>query len=181
MVRLTGSFGSNRIAPLAVPVVGPITLREPYVRQRRQPGIWAVAGILLGCAVTACSPGPPPIPTPTSSQAGQFRTSDAPALLVQCMLSQGTLGRSDSIFSGPPSWLRNGNIVITVATEAKFNDWYRANSAISVAGKTLSQWTQWAAANDKLPVGVCGPSVSAAALQRQVFGKDPAAGNPWGA
>jgi hypothetical protein len=28
---------------------------------------------------------------------------------------------------------------------------------------------------------VCGPSVSAAALQRQVFGKDPAAGNPWGA
>jgi hypothetical protein len=182
MVRLTGSFASNRIATLAVTVIGPITLREPYVRQRRQPGIWAAAaGILLGCAVTACSPGPPPIPTPTSSQAGQFRTSAAPALLVQCMLSQGTLGRSDSVFSGPPGWLRNGNIVITAATEAKFNDWYRANSGISVAGKTLTQWTQWAAANDKLPVEVCGPSVSAAALQRQVFGKDRAAGNPWGA
>ena len=181
MVRLTGSFASNRIATLAVTVIGPITLREPYVRQRRQPGTWAAAGILLGCAVTACSSGPPPIPTPTSSQAGQFRTSDAPALLVQCMLGQGTLGRSDSIFSGPPSWLRNGNIVITAATEARFNDWYRANSGISVAGKTLTQWTQWAAANDKLPVEVCGPSVSAAALQRQVFGKDPAAGNPWSA
>ena len=183
MVRLTGSFVSNRIAPLAVTVMRPITLREPYVRQRRQSGIWAAASLLLllGCAVTACSPGPPPIPTPTSSQAGQFRTSDAPALLVQCMLGQGTLGRSDSIFSGLPSWLRNGNIVITAATEARFNDWYRANSGISVAGKTLTQWTQWAAANDKLPVEVCGPSVSAAALQRQVFGKDRAAGNPWGA
>lgn len=97
------------------------------------------------------------------------------------MLSQGTLGRSDSIFAGPPSWLRNGNIVITAATEAKFNTWFRANSGISVAGKTLGQWAAWAAANDKLPAQVCGASVSAAALQRQVFGKDPRAGNPWSA
>ncbi len=97
------------------------------------------------------------------------------------MLSQGTLGRSDSIFSGPPSWLRNGNIVITAATAAKFDAWYRTNDGISVAGNTLSGWTQWTAANDKLPAPVCGSSVSASALQRQVFGKDPAAGNPWGA
>ena len=97
------------------------------------------------------------------------------------MLSQGTLGRSDSIFSGSPGWLRNGNIVITAGTAAKFDAWYRANSGISVAGKTLTEWTQWAAANDKLPPEVCGSSVSASALQRQVFGKDPAAGNPWGA
>ncbi len=150
------------------------------MRQLRQPGIWAAAGILLGCAVTACSPVPPPIPTSTSSQAGQFRSSDAPALLVECMLTQGTLGRSDSIFSGSPSWLRDGNIVITAATEAKFDTWYRANSGISVAGKTLTEWVHWAAANDKLPAEVCGPSVSAVALQRQVFGKDPVAGNPWG-
>ena len=151
------------------------------MRQRWQPGIWAAAGILLGCVVAACSPVPPPIPTATSSQAGQFRNSDAPALLVECMLTQGTLGRSDSIFSGSPSWLRAGNIVITTATEAKFDTWYRTNSGISVAGKTLTEWAQWAAANDKLPAEVCGQSVSAAALQRQVFGKDPAAGNPWGA
>jgi hypothetical protein len=142
-------------------------------------GRCAAACAVLGCAVTACSPGPPPIPSPTSSQAGQFRNSDAPALLVQCMLSQGTLGRSDSIFSGSPGWLRNGNIVITAGTEAKFDTWYRANSGISVAGKTLSQWVQWTAANDQLPAAVCGSSVTAAGLQRQVFGKDPAAGNPW--
>ncbi len=158
------------------------------MRQRRQPsrprttarlGRWAAAGVLFGCAVTACTSGPPPIPTPTSSTAGQFRSSDAPALLVQCMLSQGTLGRSDSIFSGSPGWLRSGNIVITAATAAKFDAWYRDNDGISVAGKTLSQWTQWAASNNELPAAVCGSSVSAATLQRQVFGKDPAAGNPW--
>jgi len=151
------------------------------IARLRQRGIWAVACIALGCAVTACSSPPPPVPSPTSSQAGQFRSSDAPALLVQCMLSQGTLGRADSIFSGSPSWLRSGNIVITAGTAAKFNAWYRANSGISVAGKTLTEWAQWAAANDKLPPEVCGSSVSASALQRQVFGKDPGAGNPWGA
>jgi hypothetical protein len=96
------------------------------------------------------------------------------------MLSQGTLGRSDSIFSGSPGWLQNGNIVITAGTVTKFDAWYQANAGISVAGKTLTEWTQWTAANDKLPPAVCGSSVSASALQRQVFGKDPAAGNPWG-
>ena len=97
------------------------------------------------------------------------------------MLSQGTLGRSDSIFSGSPGWLRDGNIVITTGTAPTFDAWYAANDGISVAGKTLTEWTQWTAANDKLPTAVCGSSVSASALQRQVFGKDPAAGNPWGA
>jgi hypothetical protein len=97
------------------------------------------------------------------------------------MLSQGTLGRSDSVLAGSPGWLRNGNIVITAATAAKFDAWYRANDGISVGGKTLTQWTQWAAANDALPTAVCGSSVSASTLQRQVFGKDPAAGDPWGA
>src|SRR5580692_4898535 len=125
--------------------------REPYVRQRRQPGIWAAAVILLGCAVTACSSGPAPIPTPTSSQAGQFRSSDAPALLVQCMLSQGTLGRSDSIFAGNPSWLHGKSIVITPATAANFDTWYQANDGIIVDGEALTHWTQWAATNDQLP------------------------------
>ena len=143
-------------------------------------GRWAAVGLVLGCAVTACSSGPPPIPSPTSGQAGQFRSSDAPALLVQCMLSQGTLGHSDSIFSGSPGWLRDGNIVITAGTATTFETWYAANGGISVEGKTLTEWTQWTAANDKLPLAVCGSSVSASALQRQVFGEDPAAGNPWG-
>lgn len=48
-----------------------------------------------------------------------------------------------------------------------------------MAGQDLSEWATWASANDKLPAGVCGTSVSARALQRQVFGKDPAVGDPW--
>jgi hypothetical protein len=151
----------------------------PTARLRRQPRAWAAAGILLVCAAAACSSAAP-IPSPTNGQAAQFRLADAPALLVQCMLTQGTLGRSDSIFSGRPAWLHGGNIVITPATAADFNAWYQANEAITVAGKDLAGWTRWAAANDKLPAGVCGTSVSAPALQKQVFGKDPAAGNPWG-
>jgi hypothetical protein len=146
---------------------------------RRVGRLWVAAGALLGCAVTACSGGSPP--SPTSNQAGQFRSSDAPALLVQCMLNQGTLGLSDSIFSGRPGWLRGGDIVITPGTAANFDTWYQANNGISVGGKTLTQWTQWASANDKLPTAVCGTSVSARAMQQQVFGKDPAAGDPWGA
>ena len=48
-----------------------------------------------------------------------------------------------------------------------------------MAGQDLTAWTAWAA-NDALPPQVCGISVSASALQKQVFGKDPAVGNPWG-
>lgn len=146
----------------------------------RYGGRLAAAGLLIGCAVTACSSGPPPVPSPTSTEAGQYRTSDAPALLVQCMLSQGTLGLTDTIFAGSPGWLHGANIVITPATVAKFDSWYQANVQISVGGQSLSQWVQWTAAHDQLPTEVCGSSVSAPALQKQVFGHDPAAGNPWG-
>jgi hypothetical protein len=154
--------------------------RQAMTARLRGRGAWVMTGLLLACAASACSSAKP-IPTPTSTQASQFRLTDAPALLVQCMLNQGTLGRSDSIFAGPPAWLRDGDIVITPATAANFNTWYQGNDAISVAGKDLTAWTQWAAANDTLPPGVCGTSVSAPGLQEQVFGKDPAAGDPWGA
>jgi hypothetical protein len=143
-------------------------------------GAWVITGLLLAGAASACSSAAP-IPTPTSNQAAQFRLADAPALLVQCMLNQGTLGRSDSIFAGPPAWLHGGNIVITPATAAKFNTWYQSNGAISVAGKDLTEWSHWAAANNMLPPQVCGTSASVHALQKRVFGKDPTVGDPWGA
>jgi len=152
----------------------------PAAWLRRQHRAWAATAVLLACTAAACSSATP-IPSATSNQAAGFRLSDAPALLVQCMLNRGTLGRSDSIFSGPPAWLREGNIVITPTTVTKFSTWYQVNGAITVAGKDLTEWAKWAAANNKLPSGVCGTSISARALQRQVFGKDPAAGDPWGA
>jgi hypothetical protein len=157
---------------------------NPTARPRRRSRARAAAGVLLACVATVtatgCSSPPPPAPSPTSSQAAQFRASDAPALLIQCMLDQGTLGRSDAIFSGPPAWMHDGNILITLSTVTRFDAWYQANHAISVAGQDLTAWAAWAAANDALPPQVCGTSVSASALQRQVFGKDPAAGDPWG-
>ena len=160
-------------------VPGQIAGPTMTARLRRR-STWVITGLLLACVVTACSSATP-IPTPMSTSAAQFRLADAPALLVQCMLNQGTLGRSDSIFAGPPAWLHGGNIVITATTAAEFNTWYQANDAISVAGKDLTAWSQWAADNNMLPSGVCGTSVSAPALQEQVFGKDPAVGDPWGA
>jgi hypothetical protein len=95
---------------------------------------WAATGVLLACAVAACSSATP-IPWPASNQAAPSRLSDAPALLVQCMLNQGTLGRSDSIFSGSPAWLHGGSIIITPATVTKFSTWYQANGAITVGGE----------------------------------------------
>jgi hypothetical protein len=157
-----------------------ISVMNTMKARLRRRGAWVFTGLVLACAASACSSAQP-IPTPKSTSAAQFRLADAPALLVQCMIDQGTLGRSDSVFTGSPAWLHGGDIVITPATAAKFNTWYQANDAISVAGKDLNAWTQWAAANDTLPSRVCGTSVSAPALQRQVFGRDPAAGDPWGA
>ena len=155
--------------------VRPYPLARLHCRSRA----WVITAAFIASAATACS-SPPPVPSPTNSQAAQFRAADAPALLVQCMLDQGTLGRSDAIFSGPPAWLHDGNILITPSTVTKFDAWYQANHAITVAGQDLTAWTAWAAANDELPPQVCGASVSASALQKQVFGKDPAAGDPWG-
>jgi hypothetical protein len=152
----------------------------PAASLRRPSRAWPIIGALIACAAAACSSSPPPVPSPTSSQAAQSRAADAPALLVQCMLNQGTLGRSDTIFSGPPAWLHDGNILITPSTAATFDTWYQANHAITVAGQDLTAWAAWAAAHDELPPQVCGPSVSASVLQKQVFGKDPAAGDPWG-
>ena len=151
----------------------------PVAWLRRRSRAWAITGAFIACAAAACSSPPPPVASPTSSQAAQVRAADAPALLVQCMLDQGTLGRSDAVFSGPPAWLHDGNILITPSTVTKFDAWYQANHAITVAGQDLTAWTAWAAANDELPPAVCGTSASASALQKQVFGKDPAAGDPW--
>ena len=153
---------------------------NPVAWPRHRHRAWAAVSVLLACAAAACSSAAP-IPAPTGDQAAHYRLSDAPALLVQCMLNQGTLGRSDSIFSGSPAWLRGGNVIITPATVTRFGTWYRANDAITVGGKDLSEWATWSAANDQLPAAVCGTSVSAPVLQKQVFRSDPAAGNPWGA
>jgi hypothetical protein len=149
-------------------------------RPSRLPLALAGVGTLLVCAA-ACSSSPGPNPDPSSSASQlQLRLADAPALLTQCMLSRGTLKPSDSVLSGQSAWLHGTKVVITSSSSTKFSAWFAGNGAIKVSGKTLSDWVQSAAANDKLPTAVCGNGTSAAAMQKQVFANDPGAGNPWG-
>ena len=150
-------------------------------RPSRLPLALAGAGALLACAA-ACSSSSSPSPDPSSSASQlQLRLADAPALLTQCVLSQGTLKPSDSVLSGQSAWLHGTKVVITSSSSTKFSAWFAGNGAIKAAGKTLSDWVQWTASNDKLPAAVCGNGISAAALHKQVFTNDAGAGDPWGA
>jgi len=104
------------------------------------------------------------------------RYDEAPALLVQCGLSHGTIKPQ----IGQP-WYADGKVLPLSGSgsddhDAEFSTWWDANGTITIGGMTLSGWREWAASNDKLPPAVCGPSVSASALQAQVFPGQP---NPW--
>ena len=64
----------------------------------------------------------------------------------------------------------------------KGGQWVPTHTALSdpqAQRTSLYAWSVWAAAHDKLPPAVCGPSQSAHAMQEQVFAKAPDAGNPW--
>jgi hypothetical protein len=119
-------------------------------------------------------------PVSSGSTAGlglSRRYDEAPALLVQCGLSHGTIKPQ----TGQP-WYADGKVLPLTGSgsdnhDAEFSTWWDANSTITVGGMTLSGWREWAASNDKLPPAVCGPSVSASALQAQVFPGQPNAWN----
>jgi hypothetical protein len=118
-------------------------------------------------------------PVSSGSTAGlgfSRRYDEAPALLVQCGLSHGTIKPQ----TGQP-WYSDGKVLPLTGSgsddhDAEFSTWYDANGTITIGGMTLSGWREWAATNDKLPSAVCGPSVAASALQAQVFPGQP---NPW--
>jgi hypothetical protein len=119
-------------------------------------------------------------PVSSGSTAGlglSRRYDEAPALLVQCGLSHGTIKPQ----TGQP-WYADGKVLPLTGSgsddhDAEFSTWWDANSTITIGGMTLSGWREWAASNDKLPPAVCGPSVSASALQAQVFPGQPNAWN----
>jgi hypothetical protein len=118
-------------------------------------------------------------PVSSGSTAGlglSRRYDEAPALLVQCGLRHGTIKPQ----IGQP-WYADGKVLPLSGSgsddhDAEFSTWWDANGTITIGGMTLSGWREWAASNDKLPPAVCGPSVSASALQAQVFPGQP---NPW--
>jgi hypothetical protein len=154
-----------------------------------------LVGCLAGCSSGSSGPssGPssgsqPPAssssgasvsPVSSGSTAGlgfSRRYAQAPALLVQCGLSHGTIKPQ----TGQP-WYGDRKVLPLSGSgsdnhDAEFSTWWDANGTITIGGMTLSGWREWAASNDKLPPAVCGPSVSASALQAQVFPGQP---NPW--
>ena len=119
-------------------------------------------------------------PVSSGSTAGlglSRRYDEAPALLVQCGLSHGTIKPQ----TGQP-WYADGKVLPLTGSgsddhDAEFSTWWDANGTITIGGMTLTGWRQWAASNDKLPEAVCGPSVSASALQAQVYPGQPNAWN----
>jgi hypothetical protein len=130
-------------------------------------------------SASSASSGASVSPVSSGSTAGlglSRRYDEAPALLVQCGLSHGTIKPQ----TGQP-WYADGKVLPLSGSgsddhDAEFSTWWDANSTITIGGMTLSGWREWAASNDKLPPAVCGPSVSASALQAQVFPGQP---NAW--
>jgi hypothetical protein len=136
----------------------------------------AVAGLAAVAAVAGCSSS-----SGSSGQLESERLADAPAILVECVIERGSvLGSFTGSMTRAP-WISADRVAITPANAAAFDAWYRAHDSVTVAGKSLADWQQWSAQNDKLPADVCGPDASdPSALQHEVFSGDPAAGNPWG-
>lgn len=156
----------------------------------RRPGRRWLAAPVLGAALATgaagCGSSPAgsasPSPSGSSSQMAQ-RQADAPALIVDCVVVRGL---TSTVLSsvGRASWVTSLGVQLTPSNRAAFGSWYQAHKNDTVAGQTLAQWQQSAVQSGQLPSAVCGASglngMSASQLQKQVFAKDPAAGQPWG-
>ena len=139
--------------------------------------------LLAGCSSGSSgssSPGVTATATSTAPTAAGLafsrRYGEASAMLVQCGLSHGTIKPQ----TGQP-WYSDGKVLPLSGSgsdnhNAEFSTWWDANGTITIGGMTLSGWREWAATNDKLPPAVCGPSVSASALQAELFPGEP---NSW--
>jgi hypothetical protein len=143
------------------------------------------AALAVGAASCGSSPaggGASPAPAGSSSQTAQ-RQADAPALIVDCVVVRGL---TSTVLSsvGRASWVTSLGVQLTPSNRAAFGSWYQAHRSDTVAGQTLAHWQQSAVQSGQLPSAVCGANglngMSASQLQKQVFAKDPAAGNPWG-
>lgn len=109
------------------------------------------------------------------AQETENRLGYADALIVQCALSRGTMSPpAADIELGNPPWLQGTKLVITNSNEPDFNNWFTNENGTVVAGKEIGEWAQMTASSGKLPTAVCGKSVTAPQLYRQLFAKDRA-------
>lgn len=149
-----------------------------------------IAGLAAGCSSspgssTSSTSSPTAASTSTSSPTGSDvtaeRQSDAGALIVQCALTKGLMKPPTGLVtpSGETPFVQGTKLVITAANAGTFNEWYASIIGTTVAGKEIEQWAEQIASSGKLPASVCGSSMTASELQKQVFANDPAAANPW--
>jgi hypothetical protein len=140
------------------------------------------AAALIAALTAGCSSSSNPTPSPTGTALAADRLVDATALIVQCALTRGLMKPPTglNIPPGMTPFVKGTKLVITSANSSTFNQWYETDNALMVAGQELEDWVQEIASSGKLPAAVCGTSVTASALQKQVFAGDPAAGDPWG-
>jgi len=140
----------------------------------------AAAALIAGLAA-GCSSSPSPAPSPTGSALTTERQDYAIPLLIQCALTRGLMKPPTGMVTPPGQtpWLKGTKLVLTPANDSTFNEWSASVIGTVIAGKEIEDWIPQTASSGKLPAAVCGTSVTASALQKQVFAGDPAAGDPW--
>jgi hypothetical protein len=136
-----------------------------------------IAGLAAGCSSSPSS-APAPAGSPTGTAQAADRLGEAAALIVQCTLTQGLMKPPTGLVTpaGQTPWLKGTKLVLTAANAATFSEWYNGVAGTKVAGEELGEWVQTTADSGKLPAAVCGTSVTAAELQKQVFADDPSVG-----
>ncbi len=93
-----------------------------------------------------------------------FRTHDAPGPYPETFVIDGH--RTHYLAFGA-TWVRKGSLWVPAHT---------ARDSPAAQRTSLYAWSLWAAAQGKLPEQVCGRSMTAGAMQAQVYGT---ASNPW--
>lgn len=150
-----------------------------------------IAAVITAAALAGCSAGSPahtasrvpgqasPAQTATSGVSHSFgdRYTQAPGLLTQCGITHGTIKAP----TGQP-WYRDGKVLPLSGSDSGQNDaeqssWWDMEEGTVIGGKSLLNWSEWAASNDRLPPAVCGNGASATILAARIF---PGQSDPWG-
>ena len=93
-----------------------------------------------------------------------FHSHDTPGPYPQMFVID---GHQTHYLAFGATWVRRGGLWVPAHT---------ARNSPQAERTSLYAWSVWAAAQDRLPLLVCGTSVTARALQAQIYG---VAGNPW--
>lgn len=156
------------------------------MRRRAIIGAAITAAALAGCSTDSPSSSSPSAsgqastsPSAASGAGGSVadRYGEAPALLAQCGISNGTIKPP----TGQP-WYRDGKVLPLSGSaaagqhDAELSSWWDSSKESHIGGRTLSDWSEWAASNDRLPTAVCGSGASASSLAAQIY---PGQSNPW--